>query len=316
MIKSNIIKYIAIAVFMIYSFFPGAKLCGAANTSPSVFFDVSQYVNELQKMADEISPAVVMAVFYDIAGEEVGHGSGFFIDSEGRIMINASNTEDAYSAEVFSEKEHYESVKILNHDKDLDLALIKVDATGEVFLEFDYSYDTVPGKKVVIIGKSRSQEKTVSKGTIHEVTETSNEFGLIKIKTSESISLLSSKDGPLLNMEGKVIGVATKKSLDSLMFGLDALTINSNKIEAVSLGAVKSFLSVPVKAEQLKPSKTRVWTKYLIMRVQKITGDGFVILYDIGLSEIINKALLIVIVVGLLLFYLKKIIKRFTEKNV
>lgn len=207
------------------------------------------YGASVADIAEKASPSVVKIVVYDITGAERGQGTGFFIDRRGRIITNAHVIEDAYSAEVFSELNHYGDVVILGRDEEFDLALIQVKAIDESPLEFDFQYKVRPGNRVVAIGNPLGLEKTISDGLISAVrTE-----GAVKvIQTTAPISPGSS-GGPLLNMSGKVIGItnATFAEGQNLNF-------------AISTRSIKSFLAQPVEAVYLHPPKSKVWFRWFI----------------------------------------------------
>ena len=59
---------------------------------------------------EKASPGIVTIIAYDITGTVSGKGSGFFIDRKGLILTNADIMKDAYSAEVISESNRYNSV--------------------------------------------------------------------------------------------------------------------------------------------------------------------------------------------------------------
>ncbi len=184
----------------------------------------------IANIVEKISPSIVLIVTYDSTGTEIGTGSGFFMDRERRIMTNARVIKNAYSAKVLSESNYYNDVTILGLDKDLDLALIRVKAGKESPLEFDFEYKIKHGERVVAIGRPFGLRKAVLEGLISDVSSFGESLEFIQTTTPMPFFHTSS-DGPLLNMNGKVIGVTTS-------------TISNGASIVASIGTTPVFLCV------------------------------------------------------------------------
>jgi hypothetical protein len=149
---------------------------------------------------------VVKIVVYDITGAKSGQGSGFFI-GDGKIVTNAHVVQDAYSAEVHGSLGLYENVTILKEDEDIDLALLQVSATGEPRLRLAVARSRLrPGQRILAIGNPMGLDHTVSDGLISAVRGLPGEFQLVQISAPISPG---SSGGPLLDMEGRVVGVTS-----------------------------------------------------------------------------------------------------------
>ncbi|MBI4683376.1 MAG: trypsin-like peptidase domain-containing protein [Nitrospirae bacterium] len=273
----------------------------------AISMDWGLFIRERQQLADRTGLGVVMVIIYDKAGSEIARGSGFFIDRKGRIITNASIFKDAYSAEVFSESKYYDDVVILNRDKDLDVALIQVKAADEVSLELDYGYKITPGEKVIVVGKSSGSQKTYSEGIINSVKSIRAIPEFIEIKTVVSIlPLYASKDGPLLNINGRVIGIMSTNIQDSKNVDVIPRMPDYQNIKAVGLDSIKPFLSRTAKTEHLKIAKSKIWTRWFINWLQTAAGNVFITLYQIGLSKILKNVFLMLVIIYIIHFsYLK-----------
>ena len=129
-------------------------LCSAPTFSADIsetssFMDLESSLKELRDRIDKVFPSIVMIVVYDITGTESARGSGFFYDTDGRIITNASILKNAYSAEVISTKKRYNIVSVLNYDETLDTAIIKVNANNEIPLEIDFESNLTTDEKVI-----------------------------------------------------------------------------------------------------------------------------------------------------------------------
>jgi len=184
-----------------------------------------------------VSPAVVSIIVYDDIGDEIAFGSGFFIGN-GKILTNAHVVEDAYSAEVHSLRKTYENVTIIKRDDDVDLAVLEVNSVGEPIISLADDTDLRVGQRVLAIGNPLGLERTLSDGLISAIRDW---------KTVQITAPISggSSGGPLLNMQGQVIGV-TYASYDE----------GQNLNLAVGLEALKWFVKTPDHPEQLKKAHT------------------------------------------------------------
>jgi len=217
--------------------------------------DLESSVNELRSLIKKSSSGIVSVLVYDDTGALRDSGSGFFIDNEGRIVTNSSIWKDAYSAEVLSDLNSYSEVLIMNRNEDHDIALIKVKAASEMPLELEFNYEANLGERVIVIGKLNGQENTVSEGVISSFPKTEENLKLIEIQTAVSIlHYQSSKDGPVLNTAGKVVGVASNTIFDRKISDGNWRGFNNDQMYAVSLQSIKSLLSDSAHTEHLHAS--------------------------------------------------------------
>ncbi len=260
--------------------------------------DLALLIQEKRQLVEKTGEGIVMIVSYDATGRETGRGSGFFIDREGRIITNDSFLKEAYSAEVLSEKKSYDNVVILKRDEEMDVSLIQVNATEEVSLTPDYEYEIKTGERVVVVGKSSGKKKTFSEGVISSIERKGELAEIVGIqKTSPILSYGPAKDGPLLNMSGKVIGVTS--------FGITTSQGNDGiprmpdyqNMKAMSIHSIRPFLLQPDNPEHLKPAKSRVWSLWLTRWFKEKGIALFIILYGIGFPKLM--AYLFIIIVGI-----------------
>ncbi len=267
----------------------------------SGFMDLESSIKELQQIVKGALPGVVRVIVYDDSGAERGSGSGFFIDSKGRIITNASVLEDAYSAEVFSESRHYDDVVILNRIDALDFALIQVKAVDEKPLELDFEYKVKPGERVVAVGKLSTFKTAVTEGLIDSVSEIGETYEVINIQTSPPLlSYRTSKAGPLLNMSGRVIGVTSVNIPDTEGFDAVPRMYEYKDLKAVSLHSVKQFITKSDNAVRLYRAKSRVWSRWFTRSLKTAVKNGYVILYGMGFMKILKIIILLIIIIAVI----------------
>ncbi|HEX7296786.1 MAG TPA: trypsin-like peptidase domain-containing protein [Pyrinomonadaceae bacterium] len=170
----------------------------SANISPS---------QDLPELVRRIKPSAVAIETYDVRGEKLSRGSGFFIDLD-RIVTNRHVLDGAYRAEVHSSTGTIYPVKsVLAVDAEGDIALLKVDAPASGIRPLPIEKTTPQeGESVVVIGNPLGLEGSVTNGIVSAVRDIPT-FGRI-IQITAPISSGSS-GSPVVNMQGQVIGIAT-----------------------------------------------------------------------------------------------------------
>lgn len=210
--KRNFI--IAALLLLIVSLFalPGVF----AQTDPGVDTSVFSQIYE------EVSPSVVaINVLREIEGGTMpglpdvpqgGSGSGFVIDTEGHIVTNNHVVEGATSIEVEFFDGTLARAEIIGLDPDSDLAVIKVDLPEDKLypVEFADSNELVVGETVLAIGSPFGQRWTLTSGIISALNRSiasQTEFSIAGVIQTDAAINPGNSGGPLLDLEGRVIGV-------------------------------------------------------------------------------------------------------------
>ena len=154
-------------------------------------------------------------ITYDKAGNEYALGTGFVIDSNGKIVTNYHVIEGAYSAEITLEtatgEKTYDVVSVLAYDANIDLAVLKINARGLTAAPVCKN-PVNAGETVYAIGSSRGLTNTYSKGIITYADRVVD--GVSHVQHDASITHGNS-GGPLINVYGEVIGINTWGISDS-----------------------------------------------------------------------------------------------------
>ncbi|MEP6922501.1 MAG: trypsin-like peptidase domain-containing protein [bacterium] len=170
-------------------------------------FRIASAQDQLPELVRRIKPSAVAIETFDVRGEKLSRGSGFFIDSD-RVVTNRHVIEGAHRAEVHSYTGAIYPVKgVLAVDAEGDLAVLKIDAPANQArpLLLDRT-SPQEGESVVVIGNPFGLEGSVTNGIVSAVRDIPT-FGRI-IQITAPISPGSS-GSPVVNMHGQVIGVAT-----------------------------------------------------------------------------------------------------------
>lgn len=176
------------------------------------------------------SPAVFYIEVYDEKGNAFASGSGFFIDDNGTAVTNFHVIDEALSAIAFMSEtgKQFKILGVYDYSVENDWAVIKVDCTGNSYLERDDGSTVVGAASVYAIGSPRGLQNTISTGIISNPERELD--GVKYIQTTAPISHGSS-GGALLNKYGEVIGItsASNTSGQSLNFALPISCIDGYK---------------------------------------------------------------------------------------
>lgn len=162
----------------------------------------------MSQIAKNYANSVVSIFTLDENDQPIGVGSGFFIEANGVIVTNRHVLAD--SARAFlktTEGKWGEILKISKIDEtpDLDLVVATTTLTHTKPLLLGDSDSITLGQDIVVIGNPQGLEGTISKGIISGIRESN---GMKWLQISAPISPGSS-GGPVFNLKGEVIGVAT-----------------------------------------------------------------------------------------------------------
>lgn len=137
-----------------------------------------------------------------------GLGTGFLIDANGLILTNAHVVEGANVIHVRTPDGDDVDAEVVGRDPDDDLALVRaVGVTSRPAVLGDSDRVEV-GEWVVAIGNPLGLHHSVTAGIISAKARGIDDSGLEFLQTDAAINPGSS-GGPLFDLDGKVIGIAT-----------------------------------------------------------------------------------------------------------
>jgi putative serine protease PepD len=182
-------------------------------------------------------------------------GSGWVYDSAGHIITNEHVVENATSVSVMFWNGKKADARVVGSDPSTDLAVIAVDAPSSLLFPISVgdSGAVQVGDNVVAIGSPFGLEETVTAGIVsalHREMTSPNNFSIDdSIQTDAAINHGNS-GGPLLNSQGKVIGVNAQIASDSggsdgVGFAIPSDTVRSIAHQLIATGkAEHAFLGV------------------------------------------------------------------------
>lgn len=157
-------------------------------------------------------------------------GSGVIVSEAGHIVTNLHVVSHAASVEVHLNDGRALLAHLVGEDELSDIAILKIEAEGLRPLTFGDSDQVQVGQMVFAVGNPLGLEETVTRGIIsakgrRAASEAANEF----FQTDAAINRGNS-GGPLLDMEGQIIGINNSLSPQGQGIGF---SIPSNTVRRV-----------------------------------------------------------------------------------
>src|SRR5712664_168664 len=203
-----------------------------------------QFNSALKALVKEVSPSVVqvLATGYGVA-EESSHsnmglavekqrsiGSGVIVDSNGYIMTNAHVVSGAQRVQVIiptlaadqtplrslvSARGQVVEAQIIGTDRELDLALLKIDRVGLPPLPFGKYGKLRQGELVFSFGSPQGLSNSVTSGVVSSTArQLDPDSSMVYVQTDAPINPGNS-GGPLANVDGEIVGINTFILTDS-----------------------------------------------------------------------------------------------------
>ncbi len=139
--------------------------------------------------------------------DRIGAGSGFIIDTEGFIITNHHVIEEADEIIVrLADRREFEA-ELIGSDELSDIALLKIEAEDLTALEFGDSGALRQGEWVAAIGSPFNFEQSITAGIVSAKGRTNGAQQYVPFIQTDVAINRGNSGGPLLNMDGKVVGV-------------------------------------------------------------------------------------------------------------
>jgi 2-alkenal reductase len=161
----------------------------------------------------QVSPAVVCITAPDQFGSCIG--SGFIIDLEGYIVTNNHVVIAAEQVLVNLADDRTVPAEVIGADPGSDLAVLKIDVPPEelTVVQLGESSSLRVGQRAIAIGNPFGLERTVTTGVISSLGRTlprdDSDFQIAQVLQTDAAINPGNSGGPLLDSQGRVIGVNT-----------------------------------------------------------------------------------------------------------
>lgn len=181
--------------------------------------------------------------------QEIASGSGFIITSDGYIVTNKHVVSDSKAEYVvFLNDGSKYNAKIVAQDPMEDFALIKIEATNLKPLALGDSSKLQLGQTVIAIGNALGEfQNTISVGVISGLNRSITASGgnipaekLNDLLQTDAAINRGNSGGPLLSLDGKVIGMNTAivASAQNIGFAMPINKIRNTIEQAIKTGKI------------------------------------------------------------------------------
>jgi serine protease Do len=200
--------------------------------------EVKKEMPTIIEAVKKAKPAVVsIATLNQETNKKLSSGSGFLVSSDGLIVTNRHVVSYDNSKHIVKLNELEYSATLLDKDPVYDVALLKINGSNFTHLELANSDLLEVGEQVIAIGNALGEfENTVSVGVVSGLSRSvmaeddgsgEKEY-LDKVIQTDTAINKGNSGGPLLNIEGDVVGINVAVIRNSSNIGF-ALPINSVK---------------------------------------------------------------------------------------
>lgn len=176
----------------------------------------SSVSNDFSSVIDETIQGVVSIV------TNSAKGSGFIISSDGYVITNYHVIAGAKAISVVPYQDSAKIVELIGYNSNMDIALLKINGTYSP-LSFGNSDNAEIGEKVIAMGNPFGLSFSVTEGIISSLHRVGSNGLKVYIQTDVPLNPGNS-GGPLINKQGKVIGINNFKigEAESLGFALES----------------------------------------------------------------------------------------------
>ena len=216
-------------ILLLWAAGPDAAQTGAKPAPLSK--SLADYSTAMENLAQSASPAVVQILVQTLTplgnadsqragfvSERQATGSGVIVDPEGYIVTNAHVVRNARRIDVnilrIDERGqephgHLVPAKLIGLDRQVDIAVVKIDGRDLPTLSFVNSDTLRQGQLVLAVGSPLGLQNSLTHGVISATfRQLDPESPMVYIQTDAPINPGNS-GGPLLDVEGRVAGINT-----------------------------------------------------------------------------------------------------------
>lgn len=257
--------FVLTAIFLILIFFIGCTIqtagvittqnTAAANTkaSPSIKnSDLKDENQELNSIINVILPSVVnLFVTFtkkDSSGNNQGVGSGIIYSQDGYIVTNnhVAGGTSKIVATLYDGSDI--NAKFIGGDANTDIAVVKIDKTGLVPAQFESTDNQQVGDFVMAVGSPFGIQETITHGIIsgknRDIPISANTLPYVDLIQTDAPVNPGNSGGPLVNADGKVIGmntigVSTSGSSAGINFAIPSDIVTNIANQIIKTGKVQ-----------------------------------------------------------------------------
>lgn len=193
----------------------------ASAPAPSLTISQTDINTTVTRAVETVGPAVVTVVgtvsgqitFFGQMPDEQSSGSGFFIRTDGYLLTNNHVIENAKQLTVVLADGSQAPARLVGTDPFADLAVLKIDAQVPAVAVLGNSDLLKPGETLIAIGSPLGDFKnSVTVGVVSATgrsLDTGSGYSLENMIQTDAAINQGNSGGPLVNLNGEVVGINT-----------------------------------------------------------------------------------------------------------
>jgi serine protease Do len=260
----------SLLLLSVFSVCSVGHLCAAPKPAAKATAPAAQTAADL---AETIRPSLVKITQLGREGTD-GIGSGFIVSADGLIATNLHVIGEARRLQIeMHDGKTHDVIEVHASDNHLDLALLKINAKGLKPLPLGDSSQVRQGDPIVAMGAPEGLGFSIVQGVLSATRDIDGQEMLQVAVPIEK----GNSGGPLLDMQGQVLGLLTLKSLKTDNLGF-AMPVNELKklIETPNPVPMSRWLTIGVLNSKLwKTHLGAQWTQHAGVIRSEFPGEGF-----------------------------------------
>lgn len=245
----------------------------AETPSPAPSGDAARMAS-LEDVAAKAKPAIVVITFEGRDGKRQGLGSGFIISADGLVATNLHVIGEGRPISVqLADGRTFEPTVVEGYDRKFDLALLRIAAKDLPTVPLGDEKLLRQGQSVLALGNPLGLKHSLFSGIVSGTREIE---GREMVQVSMPIEQGNS-GGPLLDLDGRVQGIITMKSLVTANLGF-AIPVSDLKrlVEKPNPTAIDRWLTIGrIDPKEWKSVGGGKWRQRAGRMMVEGTGDGF-----------------------------------------
>jgi S1-C subfamily serine protease len=205
--------------------------------------------------------------------------SGLIVRSDGYILTNSHVVHKDSDIKITLDDKRVFPAKLVGRDDYSDLAVLKIEAQNLPVLKFADAATVRPGDWAIAIGAPLGFDHTVTMGVVSSVDRSLADFkNRVDLIQHDAALNLGNSGGPLINLNGEVIGIntAVRDKAQGIGFATPADVASDVATKLIADGVIpRPFLGVYM--EDIDPDRTRSLTlpsHPVAVRVTRLASDG------------------------------------------
>lgn len=205
--------------------------------------------------------------------------SGLIVRSDGYILTNSHVVHKDSDIKITLDDKRIFPAKLVGRDDYSDLAVLKIEAQNLPVLKFADAASVRPGDWAIAIGAPLGFDHTITLGVVSSVDRSLADFkNRVDLIQHDAALNLGNSGGPLLNLNGEVIGIntAVRDKAQGIGFATPADTASDVATKLIADGVIpRPFMGVYM--EDIDPERTRSLTlpsHPVAVRVTRLAAGG------------------------------------------